>query len=205
MSTIHLHRMFNPESIAVVGASEKKGSIGFSIMKNLVKSGFKGDLFPVNPKHRTIMGLPSVPTVKEIEKSVDLAIIATPIQRAPDIVEDCGQKGFAGAVIVSAGGREIGEKGRIIESKILEKARQYGLRIIGPNCLGIVNTAQLLNASFAHLSPLPGKVAFLSQSGAVCTSVLDIANRERVGFSHFVSLGSMADVDFADMIDYLGS
>lgn len=205
MSTINLHRTFNPGAIAVVGASERKGSIGFSIMKNLVKSGFKGELFPVNPKHRTIMGLPSVPNVGDIETSVDLAVIATPIKHTPEIIEACGKKDIAGAVIVSAGGREIGEKGRKIESRILEKARPYSLRVIGPNCLGIVNTSRLLNASFAHLSPLPGKVAFLSQSGAVCTSVLDMANRERVGFSHFVSLGSMVDVDFADMIDYLGS
>ncbi|MCK5836092.1 MAG: bifunctional acetate--CoA ligase family protein/GNAT family N-acetyltransferase [Desulfobacula sp.] len=205
MSTINLQRMFNPESVAVIGASEKKGSVGFSIMKNLVKSDFKGDIFPVNPKRRSIMGLPSFADIQDIGPGLDMAVIATPIQMTPEIVDSCGKAGLAGAVIISSGGREIGEKGKKIEASILEKARKYDLRIIGPNCLGIVNTLKSFNASFVHLPPLTGKIAFLSQSGAVCTSVLDIANRENVGFSHFVSLGSMVDVDFADMIDYLGS
>lgn len=205
MSTINLHRVFNPGSVAVIGASEKKGSVGFSIMKNLVESGFKGDIFPVNPKHKQIMALAAYASVEDIESAVDMAVIATPIQGVPEIVDSCGRAGLAGVVIVSAGGKETGQKGQKIEDRILEKARKYSLRIIGPNCLGIMNTSRSLNASFAHLAPLPGKIAFLSQSGAVCTSVLDIANRENVGFSHFVSLGSMMDVDFADMIDYLGS
>lgn len=205
MSTINLHRIFNPESVAVIGASEKEGSVGFSIMKNLVTSDFKGEIFPVNPKRKDIMGLGASADIQDIVSSVDMAVIATPIQMIPQIVESCGKAGLAGAVIVSSGGRETGVKGQQIEARILEKARKYNLRIIGPNCLGIVNTGIDLNASFAHLPPLPGKIAFLSQSGAVCTSVLDIANRENVGFSHFVSLGSMMDVDFGDMIDYLGS
>jgi len=205
MSTMNLHRFFNPESVAVVGASEKEGSVGFSIMKNLVNSGFKGDIFPVNPKHKRIMKLQSFANVQDIESGVDMAVIATPIHTVPKIVDACGKSGIAGAVIVSSGGRETGEKGQELEGRILKEAKKHNLRIIGPNCLGIVNTSNSLNASFAHLPPLPGKIAFLSQSGAVCTSVLDIANRENVGFSHFVSLGSMLDVDFADMIDYLGS
>jgi acetyltransferase len=205
MSTIHLHRLFNPKSVAVIGASEKKNSVGFSIMKNLLEGGFQGDIFPVNPKHKSIMGLDSFSNVKVIKSDLDLAVIATPIHMAPDIIDSCGKSGLAGAIIVSSGGKETGEKGRKIEAQIKEKAQKYNLRVIGPNCLGIVNTAKALNASFSHLQPLPGKIAFLSQSGAVCTSVLDIANRENVGFSHFVSLGSMMDVDFADMIDYLGT
>jgi len=205
MSTFNLHRLFNPKSIAVVGASERKDSIGFSIMKNLVTAGFKGDIFPVNKKHKTIMGLPSFGSIQDIGSSVDMAVIAIPIQFVPRIVESCGKAGLAGAIIISAGGREIGEKGQAIESEILKIAQKYNLRIVGPNCLGVVNTSKELNASFAHLFPIPGKIAFLSQSGAVCTSVLDLAQREKIGFSHFVSLGSMVDVDFADMIDYLGS
>lgn len=205
MSTLNLHRVFNPKSVAVIGASEKKGSVGFSIMANLVKAGFKGDIFPVNKKHKTIMGRPSFKAIQDIKSSVDMAIIAIPIQFVPGIVESCGKAGLAGVIIISAGGREIGEKGQAIESEILKTAQKYDLRIVGPNCLGIVNTSNQLNASFAHLFPLPGKIAFLSQSGAVCTSVLDLAHREKIGFSHFVSLGSMVDVDFADMIDYLGS
>ncbi len=205
MSTLNLHRLFNPKSVAVIGASEKEGSVGFSIMNNLVKTGFKGDIFPVNKKHKSIMGLPSFGSIQDIGSSVDMAVIAIPIRFVPRVVESCGKAGLAGAVIISAGGREIGEKGQAIEATILERAQKYNLRIVGPNCLGIVNTSKELNASFAHLFPLPGKIAFLSQSGAVCTSVLDLAQREKIGFSHFVSLGSMMDVDFADMIDYLGS
>ena len=205
MSTFNLHRLFNPKSVAVVGASEKKGSIGFSIMSNILKNGFTGDIFPVNPKYISIMGLSCFTGIENIKHDVDMAVLAIPIHFVPDIVESCGRAGLAGVVIISSGGREVGEKGRAIEAAIQEKARKYNLRIIGPNCLGIVNTSKAFNASFAHLFPLPGNIAFLSQSGAVCTSVLDLANREKIGFSHFVSLGSMMDVDFADMIDYLGS
>lgn len=205
MTTMNLQRMFNPESVAVVGAGEKKGSVGFSIMKNLVGTGFKGKIFPVNPKYKTVLGYPAFSDVRDIKETVDMAVIATPMASVPGIVDACGSAGLAGVVILSSGGRETGEKGKKMEARIMEAARPHNLRVIGPNCLGIVNTSRLLNASFSHLSPLPGKVAFLSQSGAVCTSVLDLAHRENFGFSHFVSLGSMLDVDFADMIDYLGS
>jgi acetyltransferase len=202
---MNLRRLFNPKSVAIVGASEKRGSVGYALMKNFLESDFKGDIFPVNPNHRQVMGRACADNVLALGSGVDLAVIATPLGGTPQIIEACGKKGLAGAVILSAGGREIGAKGHEIEAQILAKARANGIRIIGPNCLGIMNTAISLNASFAHLSPKPGSIAFLSQSGAVCTSVLDIANRENVGFSHFVSLGSMVDVDFADMIDYLGS
>ena len=205
MGTFNLHRLFNPKSVAVIGASEKKGSIGFLILKNIITNGFKGDIFPVNPKYGSIMGLPSYAGIEQIGSAVDMAVIVVPINFVPEIVESCGRAGLAGAVIISSGGREIGEKGQAIEADILEKARKYKLRIVGPNCLGIVNTSKTLNASFAHLFPQPGNIAFLSQSGAMITSVLDLAQREKIGFSHVVSLGSMMDVDFADMIDYLGS
>lgn len=205
MSTHHLDRLFKPKSVAVIGASEKKGSVGCAIMKNLLSGKGNYDVFPVNPRHRKVFDRPCVSRVQEIEKAVDMAVIATPIQMVPELVAACGEKGIAGAVVVSSGGRESGAKGQAIEEQILAAAQKSDLRIIGPNCLGIMNTAVSLNASFAHLTPLPGNMAFLSQSGAVCTSVLDLALRENVGFSHFVSLGSMVDVDFADMIDYLGS
>ena len=205
MSTHNLSRLFNPKSVAVIGASEKEGSVGCAIMKRLVAGKGKFDVFPVNPRHKKVFDLPCVPRVQKIEKPVDMAVIATPIQTVPKLVGACGEKGVAGAVVISSGGRETGAKGQAIEEQILAAAQKSDIRIIGPNCLGIMNTAISLNASFAHLAPLPGNMAFLSQSGAVCTSVLDLALRENVGFSHFVSLGSMVDVDFADMIDYLGS
>ena len=205
MGTMNMHRIFNPESIAVVGAGEKEGSIGAAIMNNLIKGKFPGAIYPVNPKYAHVMGLPCFPDIAAIKDPVDVAVVATPIHTAADIVGACGAAGVAGVVILSSGGREVGQSGRDMEARIMARARETDLRIIGPNCLGIVNTAAKLNASFAQHSPLPGKIAFLSQSGAVCTAVLDMALRENVGFSHFVSLGSMMDVDFADMIDYLGT
>lgn len=204
MSTCNLDRIFNAESIAVIGASERKESVGEAIMKNLVEKGYRGRVFPVNPNRKTIMGIPAFPGVGDIDQDIDLAIVATPIATVPGVVAECAKTLIAGCVVISAGGKETGRAGAAIESSILDVAQASGIRIIGPNCLGIINTAKNLNASFAHQLPLPGKIAFLSQSGAVCTAVLDLAMRENVGFSHFVSLGSMADVDFADMIDYLG-
>ncbi|OGQ91994.1 MAG: GNAT family N-acetyltransferase, partial [Deltaproteobacteria bacterium RIFOXYC2_FULL_48_10] len=200
-----MHRLFNPKTVAVVGASEKEGSVGFLIMKNLLDQGFKGNIIPINPGHHQIMGKKSFARIEDADSAIDMAVIATPIGTVPEIMESCGTAGLAGVVIISSGGKEIGLKGRQVEETILQTAKKNNLRIIGPNCLGFVNTGASLNASFAHLSPLPGKIAFLSQSGAVCTSVLDISHRNHVGFSHFVSLGSMLDVDFADMIDYFGS
>ncbi len=205
MSTHHLNRLFNPKGVAVIGASEKPGSVGHAIMKNLAAGNGRFKVFPVNPGHRTLFDLPCHGRIQEIEEAVDMAVIATPIRMVPDLLEDCGQKEIAGAVIVSSGGRETGAQGQAMEDRILAAARKSDLRIIGPNCLGIMNTAISLNASFAHLTPFPGNIAFLSQSGAVCTSVLDLAFRKHMGFSYFASLGSMVDVDFADMIDFLGS
>lgn len=205
MSTHNLNRLFNPKGVAVIGASERHGSVGCAIMKNLMTGREKFTVFPVNPGHKQLFGRPSFPRVRDIEEAVDMAVIATPIRMVPDLLEDCGQKGIAGAVVVSSGGRETGAGGQAMEKQILAAARKSDLRIIGPNCLGIMNTAIGLNASFAHLTPFPGNIAFLSQSGAVCTSVLDLASRKHMGFSYFASLGSMVDVDFADMIDYLGS
>ncbi|MFH1154052.1 MAG: bifunctional acetate--CoA ligase family protein/GNAT family N-acetyltransferase [Pseudomonadota bacterium] len=205
MSTRHLNELFNPKSIAVIGASETPESVGASIMKNLVSGGFKGMVYPVNPRRETILGLPAYPHIQAVGKPVDMAVIATPIASVPGVVDDCGKAGVKGAVILSSGGKETGKAGRDMETAIGVQAKKTGMRIVGPNCLGMVNTAINLNATFAHQSPLPGKVAFLSQSGAVCTSILDLSLGENVGFSHFVSLGSMMDVDFADMIDFLGS
>lgn len=205
MSTMNLSRMFNPESVAVIGASERGGSVGESLMRNLVSGTLNKDVFPVNPNYDNIMGIPAVSCIADIPQPVDLAVIATPIQQVPDIVRACGDKGISGAVVISAGGKETGIKGKEIEARIKHAAAQSGIRIIGPNCLGIANTQTGLNASFMHQFPLPGRMAFLSQSGAVCTSVLDLSLKENVGFSHFISLGSMLDVDFADMIDYLGA
>lgn len=199
-----LQRIFHPKSVAVVGASEKEGRIGYAIMKNLIRGGFAGDIYPVNPQYKTLFDRPSFPSVSDIGKMVDLCVIVTAIDMAPNVVRECAKLGVGGVVIVSAGGKETGEKGRETEMEILEAAKGSDMRIIGPNCLGIACTQSGLNASFASHTPIPGGMAFISQSGAIFTSVLDMAVNTKIGFSHLISLGSMADADFGDMIDYLG-
>ncbi|MGD9373302.1 MAG: CoA-binding protein, partial [Desulfobacterales bacterium] len=204
MSVENLDKIFQPKSIAVIGASERKGSVGAALMRNLLERGFLGEIHPINPNHKKIGKLPSCPSIRDLEAPVDLAIISTPIASVPQIVADCVNVGVGGAVIISAGGKEIGEQGKELEAAIQKEARHSGLRIIGPNCVGIVSGRSKVNASFAHQMPLAGKMAFISQSGAICTAILDLSIQENIGFSYFVSLGDMLDVDFGDMIDYLG-
>lgn len=204
MSIDNLDKIFKPESIAVVGASERKGSVGAALMHNLIERGFAGHIHPINPNHKKIHKLPACPSVKDLKTPVDLAVIATPILSAPQIVKECAEAGVGGVVIISAGGKEIGQQGQQLETAIKKEAAQSGLRIIGPNCLGIVSSRAKLNASFASQMPISGKMAFLSQSGAICSAILDLSIQENIGFSYFVSLGSMLDVEFGDMIDYLG-
>ncbi|QTA88571.1 bifunctional acetate--CoA ligase family protein/GNAT family N-acetyltransferase [Desulfonema magnum] len=205
MGVHNLDKMFQPKSVAVIGASEKQGTIGSALMRNLIQGGYTGEIYPVNPKRKTIWNLEAYPSIPDINAQPDLAIIATPITTASRIVRECSEAGVGGAVIISAGGKEMGEKGREIEAEIKKEAEHSGLRIIGPNCLGIVSTQSKLNASFAGRMPLPGKMALVAQSGAICTSILDLSLKEKMGFSYFVSIGSMLDADFGDMIDYLGS
>jgi acetyltransferase len=205
MGVYNVDRIFNPGAIAVIGASEKAGSVGSTLMLNLVQSGFEGDLFPVNPRHKTIHGLKTLPSILKTEHSIDLAVIATPIETVPSIIKECVQKGVKGAIIVSAGGKEAGTKGQEIEAQIGRYARKGGLRVIGPNCLGIICPKRNLNASFAAHMPYKGNLAFISQSGAICSAILDLSMQEGFGFSHFVSIGSMVDVDFGDLIDFLGA
>jgi acetyltransferase len=205
MGQDHLNRIFNPRHVAVVGASEKAGTIGNALMRNLVDGGFTGTVLPVNPKYKTICGQACVESVSTLDTDVDLAIIATPMRSVADIVGECVEKKIGGAVIISAGGKEVGEAGREIEKKIQHIANSGGLRVVGPNCMGIIRPAVNLNASFASEMPVAGNLAFVSQSGAICTAILDMALKERIGFSHFVSIGSMLDVDFGDMVDFLGN
>jgi len=204
MSIENMDKIFQPGSIAVVGASERKGSVGAALMHNLIERGFAGEIHPVNPNHKKIYKRPACPSIKDLKAPVDLAVIATPIASAPQIVKECADAGVGGVIIISAGGKEIGKQGQQIEAAIKNEAAQSGLRIIGPNCLGVVNSRAKLNASFASQKPQSGKMAFLSQSGAICSAILDLSIQENIGFSYFVSLGSMLDVEFGDMIDYLG-
>jgi acetyltransferase len=205
MSQYNLHRIFSPRQVAVVGASEKPGSIGSAVMKNLIEGGFSGKLLPVNPNYETVHGLSSFGSVSEIEAGVDLAVVAVPIRAVAGIAQECAAKNMAGAVVISAGGKEVGEVGRQIEEQIRVVAYAGGIRIVGPNCFGIIRPGGNLNASFASEMPETGDLAFVSQSGAICAAILDRACKEHIGFSHFVSIGSMLDVDFGDIIDYLGN
>ena len=205
MGLYNLNKVFRPESIAVVGASQKEGSIGSVHVQNLIRGGFEGKIFPVNPHYTAIHGLEAYPSLAKIEHSIDLAIIAIPIAKVPQVIKECVEIGVGGTIIVSAGGRETGAQGLEIENNIKAEAEKGGLRVIGPNCLGIICPGEKLNASFASHTALPGKLAFISQSGAICTAILDLSLKEEIGFSHFVSIGSMLDVDFGDLIDYLGS
>lgn len=210
MSIRNLTRIFQPRSVAIIGASERKGSVGYAIMRNMMQSGYEGKIIPVNNRHEHICGYPCYKSIADYntfspEKApLDMAIVVTPIATAPQIVKECIEAGAGGAIIVSAGGKEIGDKGRAIESALQNEIRNTGFRIIGPNCLGIIASRTHLNASFASHMTLPGKMAFISQSGAICTSILDMSLSKRIGFSYFASLGSMMDVDFGDMIDFLG-
>ncbi|MFO7965681.1 MAG: bifunctional acetate--CoA ligase family protein/GNAT family N-acetyltransferase [Desulfobacterales bacterium] len=205
MGIHNLDNVFQPESVAVVGATEKSRSVGSAVMLNLINGGYKGRIHPVNPRHATIFGKPAFSSISDLDESPDLVVIATPITSVPEIIRSCAAKKAGGAIIISAGGKETGETGRELEGRIKQEAEDSGLRLIGPNCLGIYSSASALNASFAGHIPQAGEMAFISQSGAVCTAVLDLAVKERMGFSYFVSLGSMLDVDFGDVIDYIGS
>ncbi len=200
-----LDKIFNPRRIAVVGASNEEGSVGARLLRNLVGVGYRGAVYPVNPFEPNIQGITAYPTIERIPRQVDLAIVATPAHTVPQIVEECGRAGVSGLVIISAGFKEAGEEGKRLESEILKIKGHYRLRIIGPNCLGIMRPSIKLNATFAKRTIGPGKIAFISQSAALCASVLDWASEAHIGFSAVVSVGSMADVDFGDLIDYFGT
>ena len=194
--------LFKPKTIAVIGATDKQGSVGLAIMQNL--KTFRGRVFPVNPKRDEVLGLQAYPNIASAPKKVDLAVIVTPAPTVPGIIGECIAADVKAALIISAGFKEVGPQGAELEQQILAQARRAHMRIVGPNCLGIMNTSIGLNATFADAIANPGNVAFISQSGALCTAVLDWSFREKVGFSYFISVGSMLDVGWGDLIDYLG-
>lgn len=200
-----LEKIFKPKTIAAIGASDQPGSVGHALIKNLLRGGFSGRVYPVNPKRETIQSIPCYRSVSAVPEKIDLAVIATPARAVPGVVEECGQAGVGGLVILSAGFAEAGESGKAMYEDIFKRAHRYRMRVIGPNCLGFINPSLGINASFAADMALPGKIAFISQSGALCTGILDWSLEQRVGFSYFVSIGSMVDVGFADLIDYFGN
>ncbi|MBU4566860.1 MAG: acetate--CoA ligase family protein [Desulfarculus sp.] len=205
MGIFNLDRILTPRSVAVVGASEREGSVGRSVLENIRKGGFTGGVYPINPKRDEVLGLKAFASISQAPCPLDLAVIIVPLKFAPAIVRECGDCGVGGAIIISGGGKETGEEGAALEREILAAAKIAGVRIVGPNCVGIISSPAALNASFIHEMPKPGSLAFVSQSGATCTAVLDLAVTQDIGFSHFISMGSMLDVDFGDIIDYLGN
>ncbi len=199
-----LDPILKPNNIAIIGATEKEGSVGRTIIKNLLANPFGGTIFPVNPNRPNVMGIRTYPSIKAIPDPIDLAVIVTPAKTVPAIIKDCVEIGVPGAIIISAGFKEIGPEGLELERQIMETAKGK-MRIIGPNCLGVMMPLFGLNATFAGSMARPGNVAFISQSGAICTAVLDWSFEENVGFSAFISIGSMMDVGWGDLITYLGN
>jgi acetyltransferase len=196
---------FSPKTVAVIGATETANTVGRTILWNLVSNPFGGTVFPINPKRPSVLGVKAYKHISEVPEQVDLAVIVTPAASVPGIIHDCGEEGVKAAIVISAGFKEIGAEGTELERQVLLEARRANMRIIGPNCLGVMSPLTGLNATFAAGIARPGNVGFLSQSGALCTAVLDWSLRELVGFSAFVSIGSMLDVGWGDLIYYLGN
>jgi acetyltransferase len=205
MSIRTLDSIFKPKRIALIGVSNNPDSVAGIALKNLVSGGFQGVVYPINPKYEAVMGITCYPDVKSVPKTPDLVVIATPGHRVPGLIRECGEAGVLGIIIMSAGFKESGEEGRKLEDEVKAEVAKYeGMRVIGPNCLGVIVPGYKMNVSFAASMPKKGNVAFISQSGALCTSALDWAIEQNIGFSYFVSIGNTMDVGFGDLIDYFG-
>jgi acetyltransferase len=196
---------FTPKAVAVIGATETPGSVGRNVIWNLVRSPFGGMVFPVNPKRASVLGIKAYPDLAAVPAQVDLAIVITPAPTVPDVIAECAAAGVSGAIIISAGFRETGTAGAELEQRVLDQARRGNIRLLGPNCLGVMRPHGGLNAALAGSMARPGPIAFISQSGALGSAILDWSLRANVGFSAFVSVGSMLDVGWGELIDYLGN
>src|SRR3954468_16037528 len=206
MSIRNLDRLFAPRSVAVVGVSSRPGNVGAIVLRNLRQGGFPGPLWAVNRHRGEIDGVEVFPGVASLPAAPDLAVICTPAESVPELIAQLGNKGTRAAVVVTAGLKQrAADDGATLEQQMLDAARPFLLRILGPNCIGELVPALGLNASFAPGNAAPGELAFVTQSGALATAMLDWANSQRIGFSHFISLGDSADVDFGDVLDYLAS
>jgi acetyltransferase len=205
MSVLNLESLLCPKSVALIGASNRAGTLGFVVMRNLQQGGFTGPIWPVNPKYDSIASQPAFANVSSLPGIPDLAVIATPAPTIPKLIQELGEKGTRAAVVLSSGTNQSTENGQTIDGLMLNAARPFGLRILGPNCVGLLLPNVGLNASFAHTNSLPGRLALISQSGALCTSLLDWAKSRNIGFSHFISLGNALDVDFGDLLNFLSN
>lgn len=198
-----LDHLLSPTSIAVIGASDKPRSVGRKIFKNLLQGNFTGKLYAVNRKHKEVQSQPCFSSIKAITHPVDLVVITTPAKTIPEIIEECGEKGVRAAIVISSGFSEMGKAGKALEQTIIDSARHHSIRLIGPNCLGVMRPSIKMNATFDNNFALPGHLAFVSQSGALSAAILDWAIEKQIGFSTIISLGNSADVDFGDALDYL--
>ena len=196
--------LFTPRSIAIIGASRNPAKVGHTILKNAIKSGYKGRIYPINPKAEEILGVKCYKSILDVPEEVNLAVIAIPAHAVLDVAEECGEKGVKYLVVISAGFKEIGGEGVDRERKLISIGKKYGMRILGPNCLGFIDTYTPLNVTFAAVMPRKGKIAFISQSGALITAILDWSIRRGIGFSKIISLGNKADLDEVDFIQALG-
>src|SRR5713101_5178507 len=204
MSQNPLTPIFHPKSIAVIGATEKPSSVGRTLLRNLLEQPCGATIFPVNPGRSNVLGIRCYANVAAIGEKVDLAVVITPAETVAGVLQECANAGVGGAIVISAGFAELGAEGLEREKKVRRVLASSHLRMIGPNCLGVMNPRTGLNATFAQSGALPGNLAFLSQSGALCTAILDWSRRENVGFSGFVSVGSMLDVGWGDLIYHYG-
>ena len=205
MGPHYLQHFFTPNSVAIVGASERENSVGYRLLLNMQEAGFSGGLYPINPKHEQLLGLKAYPDLHAAPEDLDLVVIATPAPTVPCILRQCGDKGVSSVIIISAGFGELGAEGQRLQQEILGIAHRYSIRIIGPNCLGVIRPSGQLNATFGDGIVQDGSLALLSQSGAVCTAILDWAKVQDIGFSTVVSMGGAADIDFGEVLDYLAT
>lgn len=199
-----LQYLIHPRSVAVIGASNTPGKIGWAVIQNMKSCGFPGEIYPINPKEAEVAGYKAYPNIKDVGKPIDVAVLCVPAGVSVPVAEDCGKAGVKFLIVITAGFKEIGKEGRELEQKLVSVCRQYGMRMVGPNCLGVMDTHTPLNASFAKNMPLKGNIAFISQSGALCVAILDWSLKRGLGFSQFISIGNKADLNEADFIEAAG-
>lgn len=205
MGPHYLNRFFTPKSVAIVGASERPESVGYRLLLNMQEAEFQGGLYPVNNKREQILGLKAYPDLNSIPEDLDLVVISTPAPTVPSVMRQCSEKGVNSVIIITAGFGELGDEGKRLQQEVLDIAHRYGIRLIGPNCLGVARPSGFLNATFGDGTIQDGNLALLSQSGAVCTAILDWAKSQDIGFSTVVSMGGAADIDFGEVLDYLAT
>ncbi|MDH5791642.1 MAG: CoA-binding protein, partial [Candidatus Bathyarchaeota archaeon] len=201
---MRLDALFNPRSVAIIGASRTPGKVGHVLTRNVLESGYPGDIIPINPNAEEILGLKAYPSVLDVPGEIDLAVVSIPADYVLGVADECGRKGVKALVVITAGFKETGHEGAVLERQLAEVGEKYGMRIQGPNCLGLINTSIPLNLSFAAAMPRRGRIGFISQSGALGTAVLDWVIQEGIGFHSFVSLGNKADLDEVDFIEAMG-